>query len=118
VTGFEKPGREESREKYAWLWFDGFSRFHRNEKAAEWEFDEFHVRAFLPSKLEKGTPTWKRIKIVEGLIWYRNHLRKSTTPRLESLRAKLQELLVKDEKDPESGELSVWLPNALEPCVA
>jgi len=94
MTGFEKPGREESREKYARLWFDGLSRFHRVDNAAVWEFDEFHGRAFLRTKLEKGIPTWKRIKIVEGLIWYRNRVRKSTTPRLEPLWAKVCEVLV------------------------
>jgi len=36
-----KPGREESREKYARLWFDGLAKFHRIENAAVWEFDEF-----------------------------------------------------------------------------
>ena len=40
-------------------------------------------------------------KIVEGLIWYRNRVRKSTMPRLESLRAKLQELLVKEKHSEE-----------------
>ena len=47
MTGFEKPGREESREKYARFWFDGLAKFHRIENAAVWEFDEFQVRAFL-----------------------------------------------------------------------
>jgi len=75
MTGFEKPRRGESREKHARLWFDVLSRFHRIKNAAVWEFDEFQVRAFLRSKLEKGMPTWKRIKIVEGLIWYRNRVR-------------------------------------------
>jgi len=74
MTGVEKPGREESREKYARLWFDGLAKFHRIENAAVLEIDEFQVRAFLRSKLEKGMPTWKRIKIVEGLIWYRNRV--------------------------------------------
>ena len=39
-------------------------------------------------------PTWKRLKIVHGLIWYRNHVRRSRTPRLEHLRAKLQETVI------------------------
>jgi len=64
MTGFEKPGREESHEKYARLWFDGLSGFHRIENAAVWELDEFYVRAFLRSKLEKGMFTWKLSKIV------------------------------------------------------
>jgi len=66
MTRFERPGSQESREKYARLWFYGLAKFHRIENAAVWEFDEFHVRAFLCSKLEKGMPTWKRIKRCEG----------------------------------------------------
>ena len=107
MNRFERPGSQESREKYARLWFDCLAKFHRIENAAVWEFDEFHVRAFLRSRLEKGMPTWKRIKIVEGLIWYRNRVRKSTTPRLESVRAKLQEVLVaekhKEDDEPIEG---------------
>ena len=53
MTGFEKPRREESREKYARFWFDGLSRFHRIENAAVWEFDEFQVRAFFAFKAGK-----------------------------------------------------------------
>ncbi len=71
MTRFERPGREESCEKYARLWFDGLTKFHRIDNAA---------------------------------VWYRNRVRKSTVPRLESLRAKLQEVLVK-EKHSEEDEL-------------
>ena len=105
MTRFERPGRDESCEKFARLWFDGLTRFHRIDNAAVWEFNESHVRAFLRSKLEKGMPTWKRIKIVEGLIWYRNRVRKSTMPRLEPLRAKLQEVLVKEKHSEEDGPM-------------
>jgi len=80
MTGFEKPRREESREKYARFWFDGLSRFHRIENAAVWEFDEAHVRASLRSKLEKGMPTRKRIKSVEDLIWYSIMARRRRAP--------------------------------------
>jgi len=37
MTGFEKPGSEESREKYARFWSDGLAKFHRMENAAVWE---------------------------------------------------------------------------------
>ena len=56
----------------------------------QWEFDSKHVLAFLRNKRAKKMPTWKRLKIVHGLIWYRNHVRCSRTPRLEHLRTKLQ----------------------------
>jgi len=74
--------------------WQNFIAWRTRRYGSAWECDEFQVRAFLCSKLEKGMPTWKRIKIVEGLIWYRDRL--STTPRLESLRAKWQEFLVAD----------------------
>ena len=65
-------------------------------------------------------PTWKRIKIVEGLIWYRNHMRK-TTSRLEPPQAKLQEcwlaiLLPRGQATLESsGRIELFRKNAERP---
>jgi len=80
---------EDTDEKYAHLWFASFCKFHNipDNQSQQWNFDEKHVLAFLRDKLAKKMPAWKRLKIVHGLIGYRNHVRRSRTPRLEHLRA-------------------------------
>ena len=82
----QSVGTVESKdEKYAHLWFVSFCKFHNisNNESQQWSFDENHVLAFLRDKRAKNMPTWKRLTIVHGLIWYRNHVRRSRTPRLE-----------------------------------
>ncbi len=88
--------RQESEEHYSRLWFAALAKFHKVEKPASWNFDEKQVIAFLRSKLAQGTPTWKRLKIVEGLILYRDQVRKSSLPELEPIRAKLQRVVVEE----------------------
>ena len=89
---------EDKDEKYAHLWFASFCKFHNipDNESQQWDFDEKHVLAFLRDKRAKKMPTWKRLKIVHGLIWYRNHIRRSREPRLEHLRAKLQEDVINE----------------------
>ena len=89
----ESLGQQETAEKFAHLWFAGMAKFHRVKDPSSWDFDEQHVIAFLRSKLSTKMPTWKRPKIIEGVIWYRNHVRKSATPRLEPIRTKLREMI-------------------------
>lgn len=86
--------RVAEQEQYAQFWFDTLARFHGIPEPPVWVFTEEHVIEFLRSKLKSGMPTWKRLRIVEGLIRYRNKVRKSATPRLEPIRAKLQEMMV------------------------
>ena len=72
----ESPSKQETDEKFGRLWFASLARFHRVKDPLSWEFDETHVVAFLRSKIKEKMPTWKRLKIVQGLIWYRNNVRK------------------------------------------
>ncbi len=85
-------GSKKDPEFYARLWFDALARFHRVGDPGNWQFTEQDVIDFLRSKLKQGMPTWKRLKIVEGILWYRNHVRKSATPRLEMIRSTLQRI--------------------------
>ncbi|MFY8201206.1 MAG: integron integrase [Pirellula staleyi] len=112
-------GQQETAEKFAHLWFDGMARFHRVKDPCTWEFDEQHVIAYLRSKLSTRMPTWKRLKIIEGLIWYRNHVRKSATPRLEPIRTKLREMIAQERQsqDEEPIEDVVGKINPREPDV-
>ena len=88
----QSSGFLSTEESYALFWFRSLARFHRIRNPEQWQFNEKDVIAFLRSKLAEKTPTWKRIKIVQGLIWYRNHVRKSPNPPLEPIRQKLREI--------------------------
>ena len=48
-------------------------------------------------------PAAKRLKIVEGLICYRNRVLKSKQPRLEHIRAKLQEIALAEKWNNDGG---------------
>ncbi len=88
--------REAKTEKYARAWFTSLAKFHDIRDPVTWEFTEAHVIAFLRSKLKQNMPAWKRLKIVEGVIWYRDHVQKSAAPRLDMVRAKLKELAAQE----------------------
>ncbi len=100
--------KQESEEHYSRHWFAALAKFHQVEKPASWNFDEKQVIAFLRSKLAKGTPTWKRLTIVEGLILYRDQVRKSSLPELEPIRAKLERVVdaMTNSKHTERGPLA------------
>jgi len=106
-------------DEWAAFWFAALAQFHQVGKAADWQFDERHVISFLRAKLKANVPAWKRLKIVEGLIRYRNRVRRSMEPRLEPIRAKLQELMIaeKNSGDAESMEDVVGKINPREPDV-
>ena len=74
------------------VWFGKLASFHGIEDAENWQFTTEDVIAFLRSRLKAGVPAWKRVKIVEGLIFYRNTVRRSHQPRLEPIRLKLLEI--------------------------
>ncbi len=78
------------------IWFEKLARFHQVQQPLQWEFTEQDVIKFLRSKLKAGEPAWKRLRIVEGLISYRNRVRQSQTPRLEPIRLKLQEMVLRE----------------------
>jgi hypothetical protein len=85
--------REDKSEFYARQWFASMAKFHRVNNPATWEFTEDHLIAFLRFKLKQKLPTWKRLKIVEGVILYRNNVRQTSTPRLEMVRASVSRML-------------------------
>lgn len=95
-TGLKSEGGEAKTEQYARIWFMSMAKFHNIRDPATWDFTEAHVIAFLRSKLKQGMPAWKRLKVVEGVIWYCDQVKKSAAPRLETVRAKLRELAAKE----------------------
>lgn len=82
---------------WANIWFEKLARFHRVYQPQHWQFEEHHVIEFLRARLKAGVPAWKRLRIVEGLIGYRNRVRQSQTPRLEWIRAELQKIALREQ---------------------
>jgi len=97
--------REDKTELYARQWFASMAKFHRVNNPADWEFTEEDLIAFLRFKLKQNMPTWKRLMVVEGVIWYRNNVRQTSAPRLELVRAKLQEMVAKENE--QKGEVTI-----------
>ena len=108
-TTFGSPIRAASKssgkEDWARIWFDQLARFHRVYQPESWQFTQQHVIEFLRSRLKSGMPAWKRVRIVEGLIEYRNRVRRSQTPRLEPVRAKLQEIALREQYPDDGGTI-------------
>jgi len=104
---------------WARFWFAKLAKFHQVHDPSAWTFTEDHVVSFLRSKLKSGVPTWKRLMIVKGLILYRNKFLRSKEPRLEHVRAKLQEISVRERNANDGGtiEETVGKINPNEPDV-
>ena len=90
---------------WARFWHSQLAKFHQVRDSAAWAFTEEEVIAFLRSKLQSGTPAWKRVMIVKGLILYRNKFLRTAEPRLEHLRAKLQEVSVRERQGSEGRSI-------------
>ncbi len=86
----------EQKRKYAILWFQNLCRFHHVKDADRWNYTAEHVVAFLRAQLAKGTPTWKRLKIVEGLMFHCMYVRKTDATFLSPICIKLKEWAAKE----------------------
>ena len=100
--------RNEKRSYTEWArhWFAQLARHHHVHDPAKWSFTEQDVIAFLRAKVKAGVPAWKRVLIVKGLIDYRNQFLRSKYPKLEHIRAKLQQMAAND-KEKEVGTRSI-----------
>jgi hypothetical protein len=81
------------------------------------KFSQQDVIEFLIAQRRRGMETWKRIKIVESLILYRDAHFVGADPKLEDLLAKLQKLESKEwmRADGRTIEEVVGKINPLEP---
>jgi integron integrase len=62
--------RFEDRRRWAIIWFNQLIRFHEVQEVSQWKFGQGEVIDFLSSKRRAGMPTWKRLKIAQGLALY------------------------------------------------
>ncbi len=78
--------------KWGKYWYGRLRDFHKAGARSDWKFTERQVIEFLRDLLGQDVPTWKRIKVVENLCWYRNQVLNVSEPRLDFVLNKLREL--------------------------
>lgn len=83
----------ENRDKWAKIWFEKLCVFHERKPTPTWEFTKRDVLAFLRDHLQRKTPTWKRLKIIESLMCYRKYVQNLDCDELKILQGKLEETL-------------------------
>ncbi len=95
--------KEDKDEKFAKIWFQALARFHRVPPLVSWQFNREQVLAYLRDRLSNGVPTWQRLKIVEGLIWYRVNFQNLKPDFLEGLKVVLKRTIVFERIDASPG---------------
>ncbi len=88
----KKKVSPEETAKWAKYWYGRLRDFHKAGSRFDWRFTEPQVIAFLRDLLAQDVPTWKRLKVVENLCWYRNHVLNTGEPKLDFVLDKLREL--------------------------
>ncbi|XZE20070.1 phage integrase N-terminal SAM-like domain-containing protein [Pirellulaceae bacterium SH449] len=87
---------QDKTEKYAKIWFANLAKFHKTPASNSWSYEKSDVIEFLRDRMNSGVPTWKRLKIVEGLIWHRVHIQRRTPDFLLDLEKILKRYVVKE----------------------
>ncbi|NNE00449.1 MAG: integron integrase [Pirellulaceae bacterium] len=88
------------------IWFDKIARFHQIDPRYGWDFSRDQVIAFLRHHLQAGAPAWKRLKIAEALIRYREQVMRKDASDLLPIRDKLKSI-VNAEKRLDDGEPTI-----------
>ena len=83
--------KSDEADKWAKIWFKQFCWFHRCSPDRGWQFSLDQVIQFLKSRVSKGEPAWKRLKVVEALIRFQKNLPEEQRTDLTFLRVKLRE---------------------------
>lgn len=87
----QKPISDAELAKWGRYWYGRLRDFHQAGNGWEWRFSEPQVISFARRLLADGVPAWKRLKVVENLGWYRDHVLKTDEPSLDFSRRKLKE---------------------------
>ena len=101
---FERAERAERDLKWARIWFQQLASFHRRSDDANWEFSADDVIAFSRSKLQRGMPAWKRLKMVQSLMNYRKLIQHRSIDDLIGIHRKLQEVVARERLQQEGAE--------------
>ncbi len=86
MANYCKSSSGEQGLKWARIWFKQFCLFHRRPVDPAKEFTAEEVIAYLRSKRDAGVPAWKRMKVIEGLIVFRQSVQKRDPADLLPLR--------------------------------
>ncbi|WP_236623772.1 site-specific integrase, partial [Rhodopirellula baltica] len=91
---FSKPASAEQKQRWAKIWFQKLCQFHRRKTEPDWKFSADDVIAFLRSRRDAEVPAWKRMKIIEGLIHYRETIQRREVDDLLPLKKKMGEIIL------------------------
>ncbi|WP_051058031.1 integron integrase [Rhodopirellula baltica] len=91
-AGYADGNWRQSQEKWSKIWFEKMCRFHGRKPRPTWEFSPEDAIAFLKDHVRRKTPAWKRLKIIESLMFYRRHVQAGSPDDLKFIRTKLQSL--------------------------
>ncbi|HBJ37621.1 MAG TPA: integron integrase [Planctomycetaceae bacterium] len=94
---FSKPGKADRELGWAKIWFKRLAIFHGHTDRAgqrDWAFNADQVIEFLRSKRDAGFPAWKRLKIIRGLMIYRQVILQQSDEDLVPLLKKMEEIVV------------------------
>jgi integron integrase len=116
--GHRRHGEPESLgDQIDWgqIWFTKLARFHGIGEPAKWTFGRDEVVAYLKGLKAHGTPTWKRLRAVEGLMEYQQSVRKVDAPFLADMRDTLQERASQERLGEAEGEEVDESPGKIDP---
>ncbi|WP_233215835.1 integron integrase [Rhodopirellula bahusiensis] len=91
-AGYADGTWRQNQVKWSKIWFDTMCRFHGRKPQPTWEFTPDDAIAFLKDHLRRKTPAWKRLKIIESLMFYRRHVQAGSPDDLKFIHTKLQSL--------------------------
>ncbi|QDS93554.1 Tyrosine recombinase XerC [Roseimaritima multifibrata] len=90
---FTKSAREKTDLKWACTWYQQLARFHRRQDQPNWSFTADDVISFLRTKRDASVPAWKRMRIIDGLIFYRRRVQQQSADDLKPLQSKMVEII-------------------------
>lgn len=93
VQLFEKPSQASQQIKWAQIWFGQLAKFHGQKVSTGWDFAPEHLIAFLRSKRDAGVPAWKRMKMITGILLFRDSIQKKSTDEFRWIHDKMQQIM-------------------------
>ena len=90
---YHKPASDQQELRWARIWFGKLSQFHQRQAFEDWQFTPDDVIKYLRSRRDLGVPAWKRMKVIEGLIYFRNRVQKRSADDLIPLKNTMAEVI-------------------------
>jgi len=90
------PDKNQDSEKYAYIWFSKLTKFHKVTASHSWDYNQEQVIQFLRNQKALGLPTWKRLMIVQGLMWHRVNIQNRQPDFLLDLEKALKGFIVQE----------------------